>query len=296
MIDLECDLILWGVVLDVVLGQFASDHGGDKLRLPHGLAVEHAHVQAVPEHFDMVGYLEQFLHAVGDVDDADVAGGERPYDAEQDLHFLLGQGGGRLVHHDDPAAEGDRPDDLDDLLLGDGQGTQFGGGVEVQPVLVDDRLRLGDLFLERDDAGGIADLVAHEDVFGDGYVAAEHQLLMDDADAVLAGVRNAVDLDVLALDADLPGVHRVDAAEDLDQRRFASAVFAQQGEDFTRMQGDVDVFQHLVAAEALVDIAHLHQYAHDSLLCGRCSMMPGRRRPGITANRRRRIRRRSWRR
>jgi hypothetical protein len=41
----------------------------------------------------------------------------------------------------------------------------------------------------------------------------------------------------------VPGVDRVHAAEHLDQRGFAGAVVAHQGQDFTFVQGERDVFE-----------------------------------------------------
>ena len=89
--------------------------------------------------------------------------------------------------------------------------------VEVQVELLE---QLRGLAVERlvvqEDAA--ARLPADEDVLGHGQVAHEVQLLVDDADAEVLGGPRGVDLHLLALDLDRPGVAAVDAAQDLHQR------------------------------------------------------------------------------
>ena len=65
---------------------------------------------------------------------------------------------------------------------------------------------------------------------GDVEVLGKVQLLMDQHDAVPFGVLDAGEADRLAVEAELAGVRRVDAGEDLHQRRFAGPVLADDGE------------------------------------------------------------------
>src|SRR5206468_368463 len=58
---------------------------------------------------------------------------------------------------------------------------------------------------------------------------------------------------------DLAAVDRVDAGDALDERRLARAVVADERGDLARVDGEVDVVQHVDGSEALVDARHLQQ-------------------------------------
>ena len=46
----------------------------------------------------------------------------------------------------------------------------------------------------------------------------------------------------------------MDAGEQLDQRRFAGPVFADDGVDFTCLKGQIDSLQRVGGAESLVEL------------------------------------------
>ncbi len=56
--------------------QLAAHHQVHDLVDRDLLGAEHAHVLAVPQDRDTVGHPRDFVHAMGDVDDADAAGAE----------------------------------------------------------------------------------------------------------------------------------------------------------------------------------------------------------------------------
>ena len=62
---------------------------------------------------------------------------------------------------------------------------------------------------------------------------------------------------VYALVGDRAAVGGVDASEDLDQRRLAGAVLAQQGDDFAAADAHADIAEGLRSAKALEDVADL---------------------------------------
>ena len=96
--------------------------------------------------------------------------------------------------------------------------------------------------------------------------------------------------DVGAAKADLAGVERVDAGQNLDQRRLAGAVLAEQRKNLAGPEGHADVRERFRAAEALEDAADLQQLARvrslavarapqpsaRPLACHRSSRGPGR--------------------
>ena len=82
-----------------------------------------------------------------------------------------------------------------------------------------------------DAAAGAQWLAAHEDVLGDREVREERRLLVDHRDAGGLGLRGRAEVDVVALEPEGAGVAAVHAGHDLDQRRLAGAVLADQRVD-----------------------------------------------------------------
>ena len=83
-----------------------------------------------------------------------------------------------------------------------------------------------------DEAQARARLAPEHQIGADRQRFDEAQVLIDDGDAGLTRLRGRVERDPLAVDFDDAFVVRMDAAEYLDQRGFARAVFAQQRVDF----------------------------------------------------------------
>ena len=76
---------------------------------------------------------------------------------------------------------------------------------------------------------------AEKDVGGGGQIVAERQVLMDDLDAVAAGIDRLVHDQVLAVHAQGAMGWQEVAGDHLDQRRLAGAVVAHQPDDFARL-------------------------------------------------------------
>ena len=60
---------------------------------------------------------------------------------------------------------------------------------------------------------------------------------------------------------DLARVHGHNAGEYVHQRRFARAVFAQQGMDFALLDGQIHILENRHAVKGLADAPHV-QYIH----------------------------------
>ena len=69
--------------------------------------------------------------------------------------------------------------------------------------------------------------------------------------------RGLAKIDLLAVHQHRAGRRLVHAREDLDERRLAGAVVAEQAEDFARVDLQRDVVQDVDRAEGLVDVAEL---------------------------------------
>ena len=99
-------------------------------------------------------------------------------------------------------------------------------------------------------------LSAEIHVVGDGAVGDQAELLEDHGDAPAEMLGDGGALDGFAVEADGAGVGAVDAHEDLHESGFAGAVLAEQRMDFAGLEGEVDVGQHAVGAEAFGDALH----------------------------------------
>ena len=87
---------------------------------------------------------------------------------------------------------------------------------------------------------------------------------MHHADAGLQCVKRRVEGDLLAVDKDIAFItaglaDHVHAEKDLHQGTLTGAVFAHETQHFALFQREVDVRQHLVSEEVLLDVAHLQQ-------------------------------------
>src|SRR5690606_39966991 len=80
-----------------------------------------------------------------------------------------------------------------------------------------------------------------------------------DLDPEGGGVTGTVDAHRPALEQDLPGVERVDAADALDQRGLSRPVVADQRGHLPGRHHEIYLAQYLHRAEPLVDAAHLQQ-------------------------------------
>ena len=83
-------------------------------------------------------------------------------------------------------------------------------------------------------------------------------MLVHHADAVVDGVARAEAADLLTADGDAAARRGVDAVENVHQRRFPRAVFADKGEDLTLSDVQRDVVIRQNAGERHADMAELH--------------------------------------
>ena len=209
----------------------AADHHLDDrvdARLAGGHRVD---VRAVAHHGDGVAEAEDLVEAVGDEDQRAALVAEAAGDGEQPVHLDPAQGGGGLVHDQQPRVERDGLGDLEDLLVGDRQAQRGTARVDVDAEPGEERLGLGVHGAAVDAVCPAERLAAHEDVLGDREVREQRGLLVDHGDAGVLGLGGAVEVDLLVTEQELAGVAAVDAGDDLDQRRLAGAVLPDQRVD-----------------------------------------------------------------
>src|SRR5215218_6776547 len=164
-----------------------------------------------------------------------------------------------------------RPGDRDPLLLAAGEAF----GVLVELVAEADPLqqlgRLGACLLAR---AAQHLLLGERHVFQRGLVREEVELLEDDSDpladevqfpALGAGPRPGPLADVMPFDEDLALLGRLEQVDAAQEGALARAAGAEDADDFAFGDVEVDAFQHLELAEALVDHLQLdHRLRHQA--------------------------------
>jgi hypothetical protein len=218
---------------------------------------------AAPQHRDPVGDLEDLVQLVRDEDDRHPLRDELLEDLEELDRLLRCQHRRRLVEDEDVGVPVERLQDLDSLLLSDRDvlDLRVRVDVELEPLREVVHSSLGAVRVEQD---ALPRLVGEDDVLGDGHHRDEHEVLVHHADAGGdRGVRR-VDLDRPAVEQDLPLVLRVEAVEDVHERRLARAVLAEQRVHLAFAQVEVDVVVGEDAREAFRDSAQLE----DRRVCG----------------------------
>ena len=105
-----------------------------------------------------------------------------------------------------------------------------------------------------------ADLAAGEDVARHAEVGKAQHLLVDHADAVLDRLARARVVEAPAVPADLAGVGRDQAGQDLQQRGLAGAVLADQRVRLARGDVEADAAQRVDGAKGFVDAVELQTH------------------------------------
>jgi hypothetical protein len=98
-----------------------------------------------------------------------------------------------------------------------------------------------------------AAFAAEIEILCDGHLSGEQKLLVDQDDAVVFSIGRPVEMDRRAVEQNAALVGLLMAAEQLRQRRFAGAVFADDGVDFAGMKGEREVDQDRSGAEGFAE-------------------------------------------
>jgi len=253
-------------VADVVVGLGREDvvEGAADHQLDDGVHVQlagrlRAHVRTVADDRDLVGDPEQFVEPVRDVDDAGALRTQLLDLCEQDVDFLGGDGGRRLVEDDDVRFLRDRLHDLEHLDVGHRQVLQFVVGPVAQAFALEQVDGAGTNGLPVDAADTVARLLAEEERLLDGHFGDVVQLLADHRDPVGARFDRAGDVDLASAHKDLSTVRLVNAIDDLHHRRLASAVLAADHVHAGPTDHQVHLAQRGYPREALLDPSQFKQ-------------------------------------
>ena len=200
------------------------------------------------------------VQPVGHVDDRDAVGLERVDHREQPLHLARLQRRGRLVEDHHPRFAAERAGDHHQLAFRVSQPVDPRAGVDVDPESSEQRRRVPRHRRPVDDRE--AEETPRRDgldqhVLRDAQCRDDAHLLRDDDDAARQRVPRAREPAGPAVDRDRAAVGAVDAAQDLDQRRLAGAVLADQRMDLTGPDRERHVVQREGRLEALVETPRL---------------------------------------
>ncbi len=244
--------VLGGAALDVEVHLLADHHLG-QLRLVRMGRLHRGDMDAAAQDGDPVADLEHLVELMGDDDDGLAVPPHHPQNVEEPVDLLRGQHGRGLVQDQDVRPAVEDLDDLHRLLFGDRHVVNLFFGVDMETVAVRDGADAGVDFPEV----VLAFLVyAQDDVFRRGKQVHKLKVLVNHADLVVKGVLGGADDHLLPVDQDGAFVGVVDAGDHVHQGRFAAAVFAQDGEDFSPVNVQVHVVVGDDAAECLGDAAH----------------------------------------
>jgi hypothetical protein len=174
---------------------------------------------------------------------------------EQPRGFRVVEGGRRFVHHQNTGVEDERFGDLDNLLLRNGevagQAVSSNGRAKTpQPLLRSGAHRRA---IEHAPASR---LHAQEDVLCNGAVRQQAKFLVNDADAKTARFEGMVKANRHAIDADLAGLGRVDAAENLHQGGLSGAILAAERMDLACRAIKRHIVEGQHARKSLADVLH----------------------------------------
>ena len=220
-----------GVDLGEQLVDRAADHHRDERRPRRPRRSARVPTQrAVAQHGDAVGEREDLRHPVADIDDADAALAQPSDDRDQPLHVGSASAavGSSMIRM--RAFWRERLGDLDALAVGDRQRRRpwrrrRGRGCRAVEELPRPRAHRAPV----DAAARLARRVAEEDVLGDRQLGEQQQLLVDGGDAgaraARAARRNCISRPSIM---DAPASAPWTPGHDLDQRRLAGAVLAEQ--------------------------------------------------------------------
>ena len=214
---------------------------------------------AVAHDGDLVGDLEDLLEVVRDVDDADAVVAQPSDVREEALDLGRAERRGRLVEDDELGARRQRAGDLDGLLLGHAELARRAVEVAADADQLEPLLRQPARVAPGDGAEA-AGQAAEQHVLDHAQVARDLALLRDQADADLARLDRREVRERLPVEADLAAVGADDTRDDLQERRLASAVLADQGMHAARRHGEVGGLQRMHAGVALVDGMQLQEH------------------------------------
>ena len=260
-----------GAARDRIVG--GAGDGADQF-LVGRVGREDAVVAAEPQHDDAVGDGAHVLHVVADHDDAEAAVAHALDQVEHLGGLRHAERGGRLVEHDDLRIEQQRAGDRHGLALAAGErGDRLAHARECAPTSslssVQARISIDTSSSRSGLSSWPRNMLATTSRFSHSARSWKTVAMpsVERGARIGEGHRLAVELIV-------PDARLMHAGQDLDQRRFAGAVVADQRHDLAGMDVEIDVGERRDRAEILGDAAQAeHQLRPAEASCVEVSVM-----------------------
>ncbi len=212
---------------------------------------------------DAVRDLADLAELVGDEDDGCPGCLELAHDLHQLVGLLRGEDRGGLVEDEHPGVAGERLDDLDPLLDADGELLDQRVGIDVESEPSRDLAHALAGRADVQQSARASRLVSEHDVLGHAEDGDEHEVLVHHADAGAHRVAGTLEVLHLAVEKDGSLFCRVQAVEDVHERRLACAVLAEQTVDLSGLHHEIDVVVGDETAEPLRDPAEFELHGAD---------------------------------
>ena len=229
----------------VATGHMERHRGGIEIRAG---VVEH--LPAVAKDHHVLRDLANLVELVADEEDRDAARLEITDNAQQVANLASGQRGGRFVHDDEARIAQDRLRDRDELAVRGAQPRDPGAerNIAADPPQALARRCVDALPVDERFPG--ANRGVDSDVFRHRQVGEQGEILIDHLDP-LANRFDRGQRGVFAtIDDDRALVGRMDAGDDLDQRRFARSVLTDQAAYLAPADLEADIVQRRYARKA----------------------------------------------
>ena len=201
-------------------------------------------VLAVAQDRHPVAELKEFFKTVRNVNDRDAVRLELADDREKDLDLIVGQRVCRLVHDQDLGPETERFCHFYHLLLRDAEALDR--HLIVWQRAVRDVVEVSGgkfVFFSAADKAAPVFFMAEHHVFDGVQLTGLVQLLIDDGDTLVDRVLRVQRHKVLAEHFDRSLIRFINAGKNFHQRRFAGAVFTDQGVDLALANFKVDLIE-----------------------------------------------------
>ncbi len=167
----------------------AADHHAHDFIGGCSCAIEGADIFAIPQDGDAIAKPKHFGHAMGDIDHCHAAGAEILDQGKKILRIGLGERACWFIKHENPRACANGRCDLDQLLLGGGEGAHVLADIEIDADACEEGLSSPGHFPAIDSqAQRPSWIAAHAEIFGYGKVGAEREFLMNHSDPGGSGI------------------------------------------------------------------------------------------------------------
>jgi hypothetical protein len=242
--------------MELGVSAFVTDHFDDYVFSRYVTDAMPTPDSAVAHDDDAVGDREYLGEAVGDKDNRHAAALEDADAIEQAPGLLAGQRRGGLVENEEARILGKRASDYDELLSGKVERRHQGTRIDIEAE-IGQRFARAPKALGNIDYAASGRLVVEQDVFGDSEIGNHIDLLWHERDSGLFRFGDTSGLVVPSTDGDRPliAASRMEAGEDLYQRRFTRAVVANESHDLARGDRQAHIVERHDTREVLGELA-----------------------------------------